>query len=71
MKPPERHPSENGGRVARVVAAICFADALAHEATPLEKAPVLTASQWETIQGNRLLSNYRKIAAQEAKTLSG
>jgi HD-like signal output (HDOD) protein len=52
-----------------IVGLICFADALAHEVMPLGKAPVLTTSQWETLQGSRLLSSYRKIAAQEAKTL--
>jgi HD-like signal output (HDOD) protein/CheY-like chemotaxis protein len=64
------HSWKDVERGPSVVSAICIADALAHEAMPPEKSPVLTASQWETIQGNRLLSNYRKIAAQEAKTLS-
>jgi hypothetical protein len=53
------------------VSLICLADALAHEAMPPGKAPVLTASQWKTLQGDQLLSGYRKIAAQEVKTLAG
>jgi putative nucleotidyltransferase with HDIG domain len=56
---------------SQIVRTICFADALAHEAMPPGKAPVLTASQWKTLQGDQLLSGYRKIAAQEVNTLAG